>query len=79
MARYFLNLWECGKLTSDDEGVELADLEAARTAAVAAARDMMSAEVRSGKLCLGCGIEVRKDGEVVLKVPFRDAVVVTGQ
>ena len=79
MARYFLDLWECGKLTSDDEGVDLAGLEAARVAAVAGARGVMSAEIQQGRLCLGCCIDIRDStGEVVLKVPFREAVEITG-
>jgi hypothetical protein len=79
MARYFFHLHECGTVIVDKEGAELADLVAVRDRALRAARDVMAAEVLQGKLCLGCCIVVEDGGyNEVLRVPFRDAVDVTG-
>ncbi|WP_260598129.1 DUF6894 family protein [Sphingomonas endolithica] len=79
MARLFFELNECGTVTGDVEGQEVADLDAARAKAIAAARDIMAAEVLSGKLCLSCNIRVTdRDGETLLLIPFKDAVTVSG-
>jgi hypothetical protein len=46
-------------VATDDEGVEYADLEAAKAAAVENARHLMSDEVRyKGRLSLGHSIEI---------------------
>jgi hypothetical protein len=75
MTRFFFNLDECGERTIDDEGFELAHIEAARAAAINAARDIIAAEVQKGRLCLSCRIEVTDAaGEIFLTVLFRDAV-----
>ena len=79
MPRYFLNLDECGVQTLDHEGYEVATLDAAHAAGIRAARDIMSSEVKAGKLCLSCRIEVTDyEGAVLLVVPFSEAVTVTG-
>jgi hypothetical protein len=79
MARYFFHLHACGTVIVDEEGTELTDLEAVRVVATSAARDVMSAEVLQGKLCLGCCIVVEDGGyNEVLRVPFRDVVNITG-
>ena len=79
MARYHLNLHECGTVYADEEGVDLPDPEAARAQAIKEARSIMAAEVREGQLCLSCHIEVADDlGHVILKIAFKDAVAVTG-
>ncbi len=78
MTLYFFHLHECGLLTSDKEGREMpvaADLHAA---AVREARAIMCAEVREGRLCLSCRIEVADEDGPVMFVPFRDAVAVSG-
>jgi hypothetical protein len=79
MLRYHFNLHECGSVLSDEEGLVLPDDEAARKNAINEARSIMAAEVRSGKLCLSCCIDIRReDGEPVASVLFKDAVSVTG-
>ena len=79
MERYFFDLSECGTLFADEEGVELADLDAAHDRAILAARDLMCGEIRYGRLCLGCSIDVRDArGHPLFVLPFRDAVKVTG-
>ena len=75
MARYFFNVRNGQGLTPDEEGRELADVEAARAAALADARSMLSAEVMDGRLDLGGRIEIEDADHVrVLTVDFREAV-----
>ncbi|WP_242146181.1 MULTISPECIES: hypothetical protein [unclassified Sphingomonas] len=79
MARYYMNLHECGVVTEDLEGVDLPDASAAAANAMIAARDVMAGEVKSGALCLSCKIVVLdKDGHQVAEVYFRDALNVSG-
>jgi hypothetical protein len=77
--RYFFNLHECGQTTFDEDGVDHTDIGAVRLSAIQAARDIMAAEVRGGQLCLSCHIEVfNAEGHQVRKLPFKDAIGVTG-
>jgi hypothetical protein len=79
MPRYFFNLHECGTVVRDEEGREVSDAAQLRQLAVKEARQLMSAEVTGGQLCLSCRIEVLDaDRRAVLVVPFREAVAVTG-
>lgn len=79
MERYFFHLHECGTHIPDDEGRGLAGMEEARSEAIKAARDVMSAEVQAGRLCLGCRIDVKDgNGRLVLTVPFSDALTISG-
>jgi hypothetical protein len=79
MPLFLFHLHECGTVITDPEGVELPDVAAARARAVDEAREIMSAEIRQGALCLGCCIVVHSaDGIEVVRVPFRDAVAVSG-
>ena len=77
--RYFYDLHECGVFFRDEEGAERDSISDARDDALRAARDIMRAEVSEGRLCLSCKIEVKDAaGTVVLTVPFREAITVTG-
>ena len=79
MARYFMNLHDCGTLIADEEGLELTGLDEARRAAVRAARDVMCADVAEGTLCLASYIDVLDEsGASVVRVPFGEAIEVTG-
>ena len=78
MPRFFFNLhnhlW-----IEDSEGKDLTDAAAAREQAVRHARDIMSDEVKDGRLVLTDAIEVvdeRRDR--VLTLAFRDAIVIEG-
>lgn len=75
MTRYFLHLHYCGKLIPDVEGREFPNLEAAVKRAQMEARDLLAGEVREGKLCLGCQIEVVEEstGRAII-VPFSSTV-----
>jgi hypothetical protein len=79
MPQYFFDLHECGDIVEDIEGHDLANDDAAREIAIRFARSIMVAEVTDGRLCLGCAILVRNaDRQVVLEVPFRDAITLSG-
>lgn len=79
MPTFFLHLHECGDINLDEFGVNVADIMAARVVAVEAARDVMCAEVKEGRLCLSCHIEIMDAaGAMLTIVPFRDAIRVTG-
>ena len=79
MMRFFLDLHGCGQnAVIDDEGLEVADLAAARAQAILAAREIMAGEVVRGHLCLGCAIAIRDEsGATVMALPFAEAVSVS--
>ena len=75
MAQYLFHLHECGDIIEDEEGRELASAADALDQAIREARDLMAAEVASGKLCLGCHIEVVNAATgKAFSVPFRSAI-----
>ena len=77
--RYHFNLREGGEYIVDEEGRDLPDLDAARAAAVEAARSLIATEALAGKLPIGAAIEVFDDwGSNVLNVPFREVVQLDG-
>ncbi|WP_420139217.1 DUF6894 family protein [Sphingomonas sp.] len=79
MPRYFFDLNECGDIVEDVEGHDLSNERVARDIAIKFARSIMVAEVADGRLCLGCRILVRgEDGQLVLEVPFKDAITISG-
>lgn len=62
------------------EGFECETLVMARTIALEAARDIMAAEVREGRLCLSCHIAIEDSlHHSVMMVPFREALQISGQ
>lgn len=75
MPRFFLHLHHCGTLVPDEEGREFPSLEVAVERATREARELLSAEVAEGKLCLGCQIEVVEEstGRAII-VPFSATV-----
>ena len=61
----------------DEEGIDMADATAARAAALAGARGMMSEQVKNGRLSLHHRIEVEDEGGgAILTLPFSDAVTI---
>lgn len=61
----------------DEQGIDMADAAAARVAALAGARGMMSEQVKNGRLSLHHRIEVEDEhGGSILTLPFGDAVVI---
>lgn len=79
MPKFYMDLHECGLIIADEHGFEFSNAEAARTAALAAARSIMAAQVQEGRLCLDCRIEVRDaDRRSVMTLPFRSAIELSG-
>ncbi|MDB5697861.1 MAG: hypothetical protein JWN69_665 [Alphaproteobacteria bacterium] len=73
MPRYFFHLFD-DIVLRDEEGIELPDIEAARSEAVRAARDIACQEVQNGKLSLHHRIEVEDEqGRPILTLPFKAA------
>jgi hypothetical protein len=72
--RFFFQIFD-DAVIRDDEGIELADAEAARRAALAGARAMMCDQLVKGRLSLNHRIEVEDEkGMAVLTLLFREAV-----
>ena len=75
MARFFLHINNGGGYAEDPEGQELADLDEAYRKAIDGVRSMLSEEARHGQLDLSGSIEIANgDGNILLVVPFREAV-----
>jgi hypothetical protein len=74
--RFFFHVFE-ETLLVDDEGIELADVEAARGAALAGARSMMCDDLKSGHLSLHHRVDVEdENGAPVLSLAFGEAVTI---
>jgi hypothetical protein len=78
MPRFFFHLYN-DLISTDEEGRELPDIEAARAAAVHEVRSVMTEEVLKGRLTLSHRIVVADEaGHVVATVRYADAVDVKG-
>jgi hypothetical protein len=74
MPKFFFNLRD-DVCVNDEEGKDLPDAAKAREMAVSFARDIMSEDVKEGRLVLKDEIDVIDDkGDKVLTLPFRDAI-----
>ena len=75
MSRYYFHLRDDLDV-SDQEGMDLADPDAARAFAIANARNIMCGTLeREGRISLHHRIDVEDDkGALVTSVPFSDAV-----
>jgi len=75
MGRYFFHLQDGRRLLEDHEGRECGSLEDAKTYAIATARDVMTGEIRAGRLNLGWTIVISGNaGDVIDRLRFADAV-----
>ncbi len=75
MSRFHLHIHDSGGLSRDEEGLELADLAAARFHALDGIRSMAGEEVRTGMLSLEGRIEITDGAGTVLEVVrFVDAI-----
>lgn len=75
MARFYLHIRNGAGYAEDFEGQEIADLDAARAAAIEGVRSVLSEEARLGKLDLSGSIEIADgDGNILMILPFSDAV-----
>jgi hypothetical protein len=64
MIRYFFHVRDGSDVALDPEGLELADLEAAQNAALEAARDTLSHDIKQGFIDLRLRIDVEDDAAV---------------
>ena len=74
MARYFFHLRDGDDQLLDPDGVELADQKAIEAAALTAARDTLSHELRAGRLDLRYRIDVEDErGTLVHSIELAEA------
>jgi hypothetical protein len=72
--RFYLHLFNRLGSALDEEGVEVADLEAAEARAVDGIRSILADEAKVGRLDLDGRIEIADEsGAIVRTVPFEDA------
>ena len=75
MPRFFLHVRDADELFEDLEGGDLADLDAARSEASAAAREIVAEALRAGKPADGRRFEIADGaGRVLATVRFRDVL-----
>jgi len=75
MARFYLHLTNGGGRAPDEEGVELADADAAAARAVEGIRSILADEAKTGRLDLDGRIEIADEGGAIVRVvPFGDAL-----
>lgn len=78
MPRYFFHVCNGNGFTQDEEGRELPDEAAARSAALAGARDIMAEEMRAGQLNPASFIEVEdSEHRHLFTLPFSDAYTIS--
>jgi hypothetical protein len=75
MPRYYFHVCNGNGFTEDEEGQDLPDLDAARSVAIKAARDIMASDVMRGMLDLSSFIEIEDaDKKLVHTLGFEQAV-----
>jgi len=80
MPRFYFHVCNGTGFVEDEEGRELPDLEAAREAAIKAARDIMAADVQRGMLDLSSFIEIEDPAhQLVHTLGFAEAVDLTAR
>ena len=81
MILFFFHVHNRIGFVEDEEGRELADLEAARHEAIAGARSIVSEEAKQGCVDLRGRIDVADaERNILLSIPFDEAIeVLTGQ
>ena len=74
MGRYYFHLSDGENILRDNEGADLPDTEAAAERALDSARDILSAEIRMGRIPLNMHLAVEDDaGLTVHRLPFAQA------
>lgn len=74
MTLYHLNIFNTRGEVRDEDGTEFASLPAAHTAALAGIRTLLGHEAVAGRMDLRGRLEVVQGSEIVLTVPFEDAI-----
>lgn len=79
MPTFYFHLEMRDHVYLDQEGRSFPNLEQARASAILDVRGLMAADVKAGCLCFDCRIGIADEqGVVVLTVPFREAVEISG-
>lgn len=74
MIRYYMHLRNGIDELLDFEGVELVDLDAVRHSTMAAVRDILSSDLRTGVMDLRYRIDAENErGAIVYTLPFKQA------
>jgi len=74
MGRYYFHLSDGENILRDNEGVDLPDTEAAAVRALDSARDILSAEMRMGRVPINMHLAVENEsGKTVHRLPFDQA------
>ena len=75
MPLYFFHICDGDGMTEDEEGRELAGVDAARAEAIRGARSLMAGDVQNGLLNLGSFIDVEDaEGKPLFTLHFSEAV-----
>ncbi len=75
LPRYFFDLHGGDELLIDHEGIVLPHSDAATSAALLQARDILAGDIRGGSLALNLWLAVRNEaGAIVHELSFQDAV-----
>jgi hypothetical protein len=76
---FHLNVFDSAGDALDEEGQELADLEAAHAEAIRGIRSLLGSELSEGRMDLAGRIEIADDdGRLLQTIAFRDAVKIVG-
>jgi hypothetical protein len=68
MARFYLNLINGTGSAPDEEGVELADVQAAEARAIEGIRSILADEAKAGRLDLDGRIEIANESGAILRI-----------
>jgi hypothetical protein len=75
MPRYYFNIRRKDGVSKDPAAVELLDLEQARQAALAYARELLAGNIAKGEILSDDIFEICDENEKILvSIPFRDAL-----
>ena len=75
MSRFYLHQQIANGIIEDPDGTEAVDLTAAKHEAILAARQLLANAILNGVAPLGIAFQITDEtGQVLLEVPFRDAL-----
>lgn len=78
MAIFYTHLHEHDGCLQDEEGIELASLDALKDHVLSAARELIAADALTGVLCFDSEISVTDKTDEVYRLKFADAVKISG-
>ena len=75
MPTYFFDLIKGNELVEDDQGQDLADIDAAKREALESARELIADAAKKGILATSPVFRIRNAaGDIVATIPFEDAL-----